>query len=234
MIFDRHLQSAELIICKYHGDIPLSRFLKDFYKQNHQVGSRDRREISSLVYHFYRLGHAGKNWTSGERMLAGLFLSGNGPGELLEYFRPGWIANSSGTLEEKEVFLRSQGYKFSLEDIFPWKEELSDGIDQRRFCMSFLRQPRLFIRATPGRQNQVLDLLDTGKIAYEIFNEHIIALPNGTRVDSLIPENSWFQVQDLSSQRSLLKVDLNPFRGEPCQDVRVWDCCGRHESRWAP
>ncbi|MHB1921202.1 MAG: RsmB/NOP family class I SAM-dependent RNA methyltransferase [Chitinophagaceae bacterium] len=225
MIFDRHFQSALHLLSLYTGDLPLSRFLSQFYNQNPQMGSRDRRNISSLVYHFFRLGHAGKEWSAEERILAGLFLSASGQKELLDHFQPTWKDSYGASLEEKVAFLGSQGYGFRLEDIFPWKQELSAGIDHPAFCRSFLQQPRLFIRATGNRQAQITRILEKEQIPYDCLDEQAIALPNGTPVAALLPDGSWYQVQDYSSQRTLRQIDLNPFRNSQNGGIRLWDCC---------
>lgn len=52
-----HIRYAAIIIKEYNGSVPLSTYLKDFFKANPQMGSRDRKTVSELVYGYYRLGH---------------------------------------------------------------------------------------------------------------------------------------------------------------------------------
>ena len=40
--------------------------------------------------------------------------------------------------------------EFNAEKIFPFPDELSNEIDCRQFSLSFLIQPKLFIRIRPG------------------------------------------------------------------------------------
>ena len=64
---------------------------------------------------------------------------------------------------------KPEGANFCLTDIFPWKDELSAGIDHEAFCLSFLRQPDLdCCRTTPGllKEFRTADkLLDEGDMA---------------------------------------------------------------------
>ena len=57
MKFDNQLRYATNIIEQYDGRVPLSSWLKDFFRANKQMGSRDRKTVSQMVYGFYRLGH---------------------------------------------------------------------------------------------------------------------------------------------------------------------------------
>src|SRR5690606_2536810 len=85
MKYDNQLRYAVGIIHAYDGRIPLSAWLKDFFKKNKQMGSRDRRTVAEMVYGYFRLGH---NRFPGveERIIAGMQYGGNLP-EMLEYFR---------------------------------------------------------------------------------------------------------------------------------------------------
>lgn len=70
MMYGNHLRYAANIIKEYDGGVPLSAWLKDFFKQNKQMGSRDRKTVSDLVYGYYRLGHLQYDDIE-ERLLAG-------------------------------------------------------------------------------------------------------------------------------------------------------------------
>lgn len=70
MMYGNHLRYAASIIAAYDGSVPLSAWLKDVFRQNKQMGSRDRKTISELIYGYYRLGHLHYD-TIEERLLAG-------------------------------------------------------------------------------------------------------------------------------------------------------------------
>jgi 16S rRNA (cytosine967-C5)-methyltransferase len=199
--FDNQLRHATQITLAYKGGMPLHAWLKNFFREHRQMGSRDRKLLATLVYGFYRLGHAVKDLPPEERILAGLFLCQDGPHELLQYFHPDWNEKAGLPLEEKIVFYQGQpaGTAFRIEDIFPWKSELSEGIDHRAFCLSFLRQPDLFLRIRPSYQQSVLAKLTP--VPHEFIPPFTLRLPNGFKVEDYFTPDHQVVIQDYSSQR---------------------------------
>jgi len=217
--FDNQLRHATAIIDAYKGEMPLHAWLKSFFRDNKQMGSRDRKLLSSLVYGYYRLGHAVPAIATDERIITGLFLCHSQPHELLHYFRPDWNEKIALPLEDKVILFQQDpsgaGADFRVTDIFPWKDQLSPGIDHEAFCLSFLRQPDLFLRIRPGYQQAVLEKLaaapavqsaaqphpSAASAPYEFIPPFTLRLPNGFNVeDHFIPDYE-VVVQDYSSQR---------------------------------
>lgn len=199
MKFDNQLRYATTIIAAYQDETPLHVWLKDFFRLHKQMGSRDRKTVSSLVYGFYRLGHSVRELSVQERILLGVFLVQDQPGELLHYFRPEWDAQVNLPVEEKISFVRETGIDFEPADIFPWKSELSGDIDHYAFCLSFLRQPSLFLRIRPGYEQQVLER--AGGAMHEFIPPFTLRLPNGFKVEEFFTPDKEVVVQDYSSQR---------------------------------
>ena len=67
MKYDNQLRYALNIIEDYKGEIPLAAWLKEFFRANKQMGSRDRKTLAELLYNYYRLGHALKSATAKEK-----------------------------------------------------------------------------------------------------------------------------------------------------------------------
>jgi len=224
MIFDNQLRYATQIIGSYQGDIPLHAWLKDFFRENKQMGARDRRTLSTLIYSFYRLGHAIRDIPVAERILAGLFLCNSTASELLQYFRPEWNQQISLPPDEKVPILKQSIPAFRPTDIFPWKDELSEGIDHDEFCLSFLRQPDLFLRIRPGYKEEVLEKL--GSNPYTFIPPFTLRLPNGARIETLFTPDKEIVIQDYSSQRiaSFLEPVLSASSGI-AYPLSVWDAC---------
>jgi 16S rRNA (cytosine967-C5)-methyltransferase len=199
MIFDNQLRYATQIIENYRGDEPLHAWLKDYFRLNRQMGSRDRKTLSTLAYGFYRLGHSAKTLSIKDRLLAGLFLCNDQPGELLTHFKPAWAEKATAPLPEKLAFFQEQpeGAGFRLADIFPWKDELSPGIDHEALCLSFLRQPDLFLRIRPGHETEVREKL-AGIGGFEA--PFTLRLPNGFNVEDYFTPDKEVVIQDYSSQ----------------------------------
>jgi 16S rRNA (cytosine967-C5)-methyltransferase len=213
MKFDNQLRYAVQIIDTYQGETPLHAWLKDFFRVHPQMGSRDRRIVSTMVYGHYRLGHALKTHSPAKRIIAGLFLCQDQPLELLNYFDPELDKQVSLPLDEKIARYQAtpDGAGFRPEEIFPWKDQLSPGIDHLAFCLSFLRQPDLFLRIRPGHETTVRQKLAGASPA--LGAAHIvlaapafippatIRLPNGFKVEDYFTPDREVVIQDYNSQR---------------------------------
>ena len=219
MKFDNQLRHATRIIDTYKGEQPLNVWLKEFYRANKQMGSRDRKELSTLVYSFYRLGHSLKKTPIPDRLLAALFICIDKSNELLQHFHPVWNEKITLPVREKIAFFQTQpgGSAFNLTDIFPWKEELSEGIDHEQFCLSFLSQPDLFARIRPGYLQTVLQKL--GTVQYELIPPSTIRLPNGFRIEGHFTPDREVVIQDYSSQKIAESLTL------PRSPEFFWDTC---------
>ncbi len=57
VIFHAHYNHAKQILQLYDGQIPLHHFLKKYFSQHAQCGSKDRKSITQIVYAHYRIGH---------------------------------------------------------------------------------------------------------------------------------------------------------------------------------
>ncbi len=205
----------------YRGEQPFHHFLKAFFREHKKHGSGDRRNIAQLCYAYFRLGHSFPGLPVEEKMLRGLFLCSNRTSELLYGLRPEWNERISLTPEEKCFFLKTTTDQLS---IFPNGNELSDGIDVKRFYLSHLEQPDLFIRIRPGHRRRVMDKLDKANLPYLFLNDDCIALPNTTKIDTILETNREMVIQDDSSQRIGEMIpaaeDLNANG-----IISVWDCC---------
>lgn len=219
--FYTYLNTAVKIVHQYRGEIPLHLWLKDFYRQRKQMGSKDRKLVSDLVYCYYRLGHALPAYPVEDRITAGLFLCHQTPQELLQYLKPGWNEVIGLQLAEKLPVLRSQHPGLNLTDIFPWQDELSTGLHPFLFSQSFLQQPDLFIRIRPGHEEEVEKKLDGAGVAYQRHPPACIALANTTKTDQLLELDREAVIQDYSSQQTGRYF----FQPDPSPSPVVWDCC---------
>lgn len=212
------LKTFQRILGEYPVDAPLSKFLPGFYRQNKQMGSQDRRVASRLIYNYFRLGKALDNTPIEERLYVAEYLCNSQPNSFLSHFKPEWEATVTATLDEKLAIVTQAHPDFKLEDVFPWSKQLSDTIDKQAFLKSFFIQPDLYIRVLKGFESQVKGTLTDAGIAFRDEGNQCLALPNGTRLDTLFPIQHWFEVQDLSSQQTAQFFKPNKFD-------QWWDAC---------
>ncbi|MFD0792582.1 RsmB/NOP family class I SAM-dependent RNA methyltransferase [Mucilaginibacter litoreus] len=206
------------ILEQYPADVPLSKFLPGFFRQNQQMGSTDRKVAGRLIYNYFRLGKALPNLPPEDRLMVAEFLCNTQTNSFLQHFKPEWAACISFNIEEKIALIKTSHADFKLDDVFPWTDQLSAGIDKKAFLKSLFVQPDLFIRLNKGFEQQVKAELNKAGIIYKEEGNNCLSLPNGTRLDNIFPKQHWFEVQDLSSQRT---ADyFHPNRWESW-----WDAC---------
>lgn len=211
----QHFRSFLRVLDTYPGNIPLSRFLTGFFKENKQMGSKDRRMVSSMVYHYFRLGKACANLDVLNRLVLAEFLCAT-ESELVRAERPDLSDRMHLELEEKIEILKHTD-QFDLENVFPFVS-LSDQIDPFLFTKQFLIQPDLFIRIRSGQEHVVRRILEKHEITYDRIADHTLVLPNGTSINQIRALNGLVEIQDLSSQKSLDSVTAS-------DQESWWDVC---------
>ncbi|HEX7844233.1 MAG TPA: methyltransferase domain-containing protein [Chitinophagaceae bacterium] len=221
MHYHAHLRSAVSILELYRGNEPFSSFLKKHFAANKKFGSKDRRQITHLCYCYFRLGKLGLSIPVEERIITGLFFCSAAPNDMLAALRPEWNEEAALGVKDKCSMLNAQ---YSINNVFPWKTELSPGVDYEKFCESFFIQPDVFLRLRPGHETKVRQKLANADIAYVAVGDTSIALPSASKLDQVLALDDEAMVQDLNSQQvgrfyktALSKMSL-PF-------ISAWDCC---------
>ena len=226
MIIDNLLRYAVRILDAYTDDMPLQGWLKNFFRENPQMGSRDRRQVTEMVYCYFRLGHSLKNSSKEERIITGLFLSNQRKEQILEYLHPEWHEQTEKPVEEKLEVVRTKFPDFDVLEIFPWKNLLSAGVDHHCYCLSFLERPKMFIRIRPGKEKSVADKLNKHQIDFQDADPlaslpfRTYSFPGATKLDGVFVLNFEAVIQDLSSQRTALFLKKGDNKIS-----EAWDCC---------
>jgi hypothetical protein len=71
--YHSHINTSTKLIEAYKGDAPFNQFLKQFFAIEKKFGSRDRKQISSLCFSWFRLGLAFDKQLQEEKPFSGLF-----------------------------------------------------------------------------------------------------------------------------------------------------------------
>jgi len=214
--FYSYVNTATSLLSLYNGDIPFSAFLKNFFSKEKKYGSRDRRMIALLCYHYFRTGFAISEKNIQKRLLTGLFLCNSVPNEILQNEKPEWNEKVALPLAEK---IQMAGIDAAR--IFPFSDELSGDIDHKAFNTSFLIQPKLFVRLRPKKQEIVKQKLKAAQIDFEEINTDCLAFANGTKLEEVADINREIVIQDFNSQKvaEFIAAANIPASAE------VWDCC---------
>jgi len=225
--YHSYINSTKEILSIYRGDEPLSSFLKKYFSANKKFGSKDRKQISNLCYCFFRLGKVVMNTSIEEKILTGLFLCSDKSNEILAALKPEWNEKCKLPLNKKLLIINPPagraGSSLLIPEIFPWKDELSEGMDHEKFCESFFIQPDLFLRLRPRKGNIVLQKLKQVGIDFKMITDTCLAVPNASKIDEIIKLDEEAVIQDQNSQRTgeLIKSEILNLKSE----ISLWDCC---------
>lgn len=212
------MRAFELLLENYDGQLPLHRFLVNYFKANKQMGSADRRWASRYIYAYFRLGGALKKLDKLKRLAIADFLCNDTPSLVLDTYAPELLASATLPLNHKLDLVKSGYPDFQVQDIFPFKNELSPAVNEDEFFTSILVQPDLFIRVKETHIDALAKLIKDAGIVCTQIGDNTIALPNGTKLEQVISDQRLYQVQDLSSQRT-----GSYFMPQRYDDW--WDCC---------
>lgn len=221
MFIQAYVNSAREILSKYRGEEPFNSFLKKNFGLHKKFGSRDRKQISHLCYCFFRLGKSLMNIPIEKKLSLGIFLCNKEKTLLLQKLDPALNEEVEKNLDEKILKLK-EAYHFEEEDIFSFPKELSQEIDFKKFALSFVNQPRVYLRIRPGNKNKILKKFSKGNILYEKINEDCIALEQAVKLDDVFEINKEAVIQDVNSQKVLQAL----FETVPNGQIKTtWDCC---------
>jgi len=225
MRFHSYFNTAVKIIELYDGTIPLMHFLKKYFSENKKHGSKDRKLITHACYNFYRPGFALKSITIEERLKVAIFLCNANTNGWKILYDDDWIERWSEEVRKRIYFIQSM-YSFSVDDIFPFDDEVSVGINKEDFNLSHLIQPNVFLRIRNAQHEKIFNLLYHHHITFEKINDDCIAVTNSTAIDRLLEIDKDVVIQDYSSQR--INEFLNLIKSETknqTSEIKVWDCC---------
>jgi 16S rRNA (cytosine967-C5)-methyltransferase len=182
------------------------------------MGSTDRRIAGRLMYNYFRLGKALPGTSPDERLFVAEFLCNTQLNSFLQHFKPDWAACIGFGIDEKIGIIKTVHPGFKLDDVFLWVDKLSPGIDKDAFLKSFFVQPDLFIRVNRGFEQNVKVALTAAEVVYKDEGNNCLSLPNGTKLETLLTNQNWFEVQDFSSQQTAQFFKPNKWEG-------WWDAC---------
>lgn len=221
MRYQSYFNTALSLIRLYDGTVPVVHFLKKYFSEHKKHGSRDRKLITHLCYGYYRIGHALTTLDAEERLRISIFLCNEIAGDWAGLFEEPWLTVWTTSLPEKINWLQKRYPGFTVASIFPWVEELSEGMEPEAFILSHFTQPDLFLRIRPGKEKQVLTKLTNLQVAFSQPQTNCLALANTTKIDNVLDLDQEVVIQDYSSQQVASFFSLIAHHSP----LTLWDCC---------
>lgn len=225
MRFHSYFNTAVKIIGLYDGSMPLAHFLKQYFFQNKKHGSADRKFITHACYSYYRPGFAVKDISIEGHLKVAFFLCNPIAGEWNILYDNDWLEHWNTQLKKRIFFIQSI-YNFSVEDIFLFADEASNGLDEEHFILSHLIQPDVFLRIRNQHHEKVFNALHQHHMPFEKINDDCIAVQNSTKIEAIINIDEDAVIQDYSSQKikEFLEVYKSKIQNSK-SEIHVWDCC---------
>lgn len=218
--FHSYLSSAEKIIGSYKKGEPLNHHLKQFFASNKKYGSRDRKQIASLCYHYFRCAHLfGSSSNIETKILNSIFLCNQSQHEILNQLAPDLNEKIELPLEDKLSYLN-----INSNTVFKFNDELSHELDHRIFAHSYFNQSALFLRVRTGYMNKVIEKLKVSDVYYEQIGQDSIKCNSSVKINEILKVNKEVVIQDLNSQRVFDLLKKNKINKESGL-YDVWDTC---------
>lgn len=200
----------------------LASFLPGHFKSFPQMGSRDRREVGTLVFDYFRVKRLFPDQPKEVQILLGRYLC---QPQSADFFVQFWSEKLFQTAWDQETAdrwekLSNLGLVANWESYFPEAEAISTEINKIEFLKSHLSQRKLWIRMRRTKEQSVKNELEKAEIAFETspLSPQALAVKAGTKLE---PLQAWQQakieVQDLASQ--LTAQLFEPKAGERWLDA---------------
>lgn len=213
-----YLQSVQIILSLYKGDVPFAGWLKSYFSEHKKFGSKDRKHIAHLIYCYFRLGGAFQSKPVEEKIGLALFICSQAENNLLAAVNEEW--NNKAHLPVAEKF-RMLAAEKEANRIFPFPHLLSSQIDAPAFHHSFLMQPLVYLRLRPGKAQMVMEAFVKAEVPFTQITDTCLAVNGNTKVDQVIALDADAVIQDWNSQSVLEVLDAAALKGK----LNIWDCC---------
>jgi 16S rRNA (cytosine967-C5)-methyltransferase len=204
------IQHIQRILDTYEGQLPLSLFLRQYFRAYPKLGSRDRKALSEAAFIYFRCRRFFD--AAVDKMHV--------------------IASGYHLCNSKNVFLSKMLQEFPVSEnvAAPVLQSnvsfhISPPLSEDKWLHSLWQQPQLFIRFRKSA-DKVLANLKQNDIDFEVMKDmngnvtDCLKIQTGKPIDNLLDEADYV-VQDWSSQQSVY-ILLNQLKGNP---VKVWDVC---------
>lgn len=206
-----YVYSSMQLIEAYEGDLPLSIYLKNHFRQHKKFGSRDRKWIKNICFAWFRAGGLFNEFNTMNRLLCSFYLmqeendtrvndimiSGGDVFNGIDFTLP---------LEEKIAWINSNIGKVDLEKRFPIHVDFTTALNLFDYLQGLWSQPKVWLRVRHQRMEQVKNILIKEGIVFQTHDEmpNAIQLEQGVSLDKLnFLDKGLAEVQDLSSQRTM-------------------------------
>jgi len=221
----RRLFQAEEIYKQYNQEEPLLNFLKKFFSKNKKYGKNDRKEISDVLFGFFRSANLSKVVPFDFAAVIGILLQNEQHENLLEQIEETleWKISSdyySKTLEQKLDELSAIVKTPIKKHLFPFDLTLSANLNEIDILQRFYSQAHVFLRVVKRTDQVVAELLEANIESTQLGPNTLMVAANSKLEGLRSFIKGGFYIQDLASQKT------ETYFGAQ-ENEKWWDaCCG--------
>jgi 16S rRNA (cytosine967-C5)-methyltransferase len=205
------MQKALEVIHTFTNTQPLHKFLKSYFQQHPNMGAKDRKQLTALVYNYFRL--------KGNRNLAHVeatVVVASAHDAYVSAFYAYWVGKLPALFHGADV---NQLTEFSAADYFPLYSNVTEMIDGTALVLSHRHKPKVWIRCREARFSTVVSALKHHRFYYTIEGKNCLSFTENYPLDRLAEyEKGYFEIQDIASQKAASLF-------APKENDSWWDCC---------
>ncbi|MCB0736641.1 MAG: hypothetical protein KDC92_03940 [Bacteroidetes bacterium] len=209
------ISQVKTIISDFSNQQPFSLYLKSYFKEHKQLGSKDRRQAQEWCIAWWRLGAWITHLSFETRLAVAVSLSNDDS------------ANAKDLCQQQGIEIKSENQLKYLEAKFERSYQeafsvlinhLSNALNPQSFAYSHLSQPSVYVRILNNKSG-VIGELELQNIDFEIITEQTLRIIGKAQLTDLKSfTNGSFIIQDLNSQKT---GEYMPIGAEGLW----WDCC---------
>ena len=190
------------LINGYDGSISLQQYLKNWFRENKNAGSRDRKIYTALVYNYFRLKGAATKYHQQSLVIQAARLDE--------------ITNSLYEVWSVEPEFEAQA--IAAGQWFPLEEHISPLIDKPSFFKAIQSQAAVFIRVKQAMMEEVKKECTNKDYLFTTIGNTLRFEKNYPLTDMKTFANGDFEIQDIASQQTIQLI-------QPNKNEAWWDCC---------
>jgi len=191
---------------------PLDVFIKEYFQQHKNFGSRDRRFYRNIVYNYFRLS----NLKLAENIQYHLAAAISGDEVFGAYMASLTSLDLPPNLPIEDYI---KGVKKNSSDIYPFSNYISEQIDVKNWVNNFFNKTRVWTRVEKGNINNLVEYFNVHAIPFTNEKANTFSFDTNIDIKDLSAKtSSTIIVQDLSSQLATGDIQIK-------EDSKIWDCC---------
>ncbi|MBK8345246.1 MAG: hypothetical protein IPL12_19380 [Bacteroidetes bacterium] len=190
------------LINGYDGSIALQQYLKNWFRENKNAGSRDRKIYTALLYNYFRIKGAATEYDQQALVVQAAALD----------------EVTHGLYEVWKTELPDATFAIKQQIPFPLENKISASVDKAALFTALKSQPAVFIRVKQAMLEEVKKECTNKDYFFTVEGNTLRFAKNYPLTEMKTFANGDFEIQDIASQQTIQLI-------QPQKNEAWWDCC---------